>query len=74
MGGQVQQPSNASQYERNGGNFPGSYTGGDAADAAMSRWLQSAGLQHLASPSVDPRHFPNLIPQVSSHSIPFVML
>lgn len=42
--------------------------GGDASDAVMARWLQSAGLQHLASPvastSVDQRLLPNLLMQV----------
>ena len=68
MRGHVQQTTNVSQYDRNGGGFSGSHTGGGAADAAMTRWLQSAGLQHLASPSIDPRHFPNSIPQVIAHS------
>lgn len=40
---------------------------GDAGDAVMSRWLQSAGLQHLASPmasnAVDHRLLPNLLMQ-----------
>nr|AMS24241.1 kinesin 13a protein [Marsilea vestita] len=67
MGGQVQQPSNAPpHYDHHGGMYPGSHTG-DAADAAMARWLQSAGLQHLASPTasstVDPRMLPNLLMQ-----------
>ncbi|KAK1380245.1 hypothetical protein POM88_026989 [Heracleum sosnowskyi] len=37
----------------------------DAGDAVMARWLQSAGLQHLASPSsgVDQRLLPNLLMQ-----------
>lgn len=41
----------------------------DTGDAVMARWLQSAGLQHLASPSastgVDHRLLPNLLMQVS---------
>ena len=38
----------------------------DAGDAVMARWLQSAGLQHLASPTGgnDQRHLPNLLMQV----------
>ena len=41
----------------------------DAGDAVMARWLQSAGLQHLASPVAanngnDQRHLPNLLMQV----------
>lgn len=39
--------------------------GGDAGDVVMARWLQSAGLQHLASPlaSTDQRMLPNLLMQ-----------
>ncbi|KAL5140980.1 Kinesin-like protein KIN-13A [Glycine soja] len=41
--------------------------GGDAGDAVMARWLQSAGLQHLASPlastAIDHRLLPNLLMQ-----------
>ncbi|KAL5163456.1 Kinesin-like protein KIN-13A [Glycine soja] len=39
----------------------------DAGDAVMARWLQSAGLQHLASPlastAIDQRLLPNLLMQ-----------
>lgn len=39
----------------------------DSADSVMSRWLQSAGLQHLASPTasptLDPRLLQNLLMQ-----------
>ncbi|KAG2271774.1 hypothetical protein Bca52824_066329 [Brassica carinata] len=37
----------------------------DAGDAVMARWLQSAGLQHLASPTGgnDQRHLPSLLMQ-----------
>ncbi|KAK1315545.1 Diatom spindle kinesin 1 [Acorus calamus] len=49
-----------------GGSGPGS-TAGDAGDAVMARWLQSAGLQHLASPlasnGIDQRLLPNLLMQ-----------
>lgn len=42
----------------------------EAGDAVMARWLQSAGLQHLASPvastGIDQRHLPNLLMQVLS--------
>lgn len=52
-------------YETTG---PG-LSSGDAGDAVMSRWLQSAGLQHLASPmasnAVDHRLFHNLLMQVN---------
>ncbi|CAO2821963.1 unnamed protein product [Amaranthus hypochondriacus] len=34
----------------------------DAGDAVMARWLQSAGLQHLASP-LTANHMPNLLMQ-----------
>lgn len=62
------QQSNAaaatSLYENPG---PG-VSGGDAGDAVKARWLQSAGLQHLASPmssnAVDHRLLPNLLMQV----------
>ena len=40
----------------------------DAGDAVMARWLQSAGLQHLASP-LTANHMPNLLMQVCSASI-----
>ncbi|KAB2020022.1 hypothetical protein ES319_D07G037700v1 [Gossypium barbadense] len=44
-------------------------TGGDAGDAVMARWLQSAGLQHLAFPltstGIDQRLLPNLLMQVN---------
>ena len=40
----------------------------DAGDAVMARWLQSAGLQHLASPlastGIDHRLLPNILMQV----------
>ncbi|KAJ6844183.1 kinesin-like protein KIN-13A [Iris pallida] len=49
---------------RPGSAAPGS-GGADAGDAVMARWLQSAGLQHLASPlvSADHRALPNLLMQ-----------
>ncbi|XP_051127853.1 kinesin-like protein KIN-13A [Andrographis paniculata] len=66
VGGQMQQSSAAAAtalYENAG---PG-VSGGDAGDAVMARWLQSAGLQHLASPmasnAVDNRMLPNLLMQ-----------
>ncbi|CAM8902730.1 unnamed protein product [Rhodiola kirilowii] len=41
--------------------------GSDAGDAVTARWLQSAGLQHLASPSastgIDQRLLPNILMQ-----------
>ncbi|KAL2506882.1 Kinesin-13A [Abeliophyllum distichum] len=66
VGGHMQQSNAAaatSLYENAG---PG-VSGGDAGDAVMARWLQSAGLQHLASPmssnAVDHRLLPNLVMQ-----------
>ncbi|KAL3648685.1 Kinesin-like protein KIN-13A [Castilleja foliolosa] len=66
VGGQMQQSSGASTtalYENTG---PAG-SGGDAGDAVMARWLQSAGLQHLASPvgsnAADHRMLPNLLMQ-----------
>ncbi|CAH9129780.1 unnamed protein product [Cuscuta epithymum] len=66
MGGQMQQSNTAATalYDH-----PGNATGqaGDAGDAVMARWLQSAGLQHLASPlasnGVDHRLLPNILMQ-----------
>ncbi|PHT49053.1 Kinesin-like protein KIF2C [Capsicum baccatum] len=48
MGGQMQQSNGAATalYDQQGNTSPA----GDAGDAVMARWLQSAGLQHLASP------------------------
>ena len=67
MGGRVQQSSCPSHHDHHGGTFSDSHTG-DSTDAAMSRWLQSAGLQHLASPttshSINPCDLTNLGPQV----------
>nr|GMD68373.1 kinesin-like protein KIN-13A [Ipomoea batatas] len=65
MGGQVQQ-SNAAATALH--DHPGNAShAGDAGDAVMARWLQSAGLQHLASPmastGVDHRLLPNLLMQ-----------
>ncbi|CAH9080176.1 unnamed protein product [Cuscuta europaea] len=66
MGGQMQQSNTAATalYDH-----PGNASGqaGDAGDAVMARWLQSAGLQHLASPlasnGVDHRLLPNILMQ-----------
>ncbi|GAB4843609.1 Kinesin-like protein KIN-13A [Ancistrocladus abbreviatus] len=65
MGGQMQQSNAAATalYDHPGGGFL--YNGGlagDAGDAVMARWLQSAGLQHLASPTTS-NNFPNLFMQ-----------
>lgn len=60
----------AALYDHPGGsmhNNAGPTT--DAGDAVMARWLQSAGLQHLASPlasnGIDQRLLPNLLMQGS---------
>ncbi|KAL3508105.1 hypothetical protein ACH5RR_033487 [Cinchona calisaya] len=66
MGGQMQQSNAAATalYDHPGNGVP---AGSDAGDAVMARWLQSAGLQHLASPlastGVDHRLLPNLLMQ-----------
>ncbi|KAK4354985.1 hypothetical protein RND71_027179 [Anisodus tanguticus] len=61
MGGQTQQNNVAAtalyDHPSNAG------LAGDAGDAVMARWLQSAGLQHLASTGVDQRMLPNLLMQ-----------
>jgi kinesin family protein 2/24 len=64
MGGQMQQNNAAAATALYDGALPTN----DAGDAVMARWLQSAGLQHLASPVAstgnDQRHLPNLLMQV----------
>ncbi|GLT99121.1 hypothetical protein SLE2022_165850 [Rubroshorea leprosula] len=48
-----------------GGSLHNAGPSSDAGDAVMARWLQSAGLQHLASPlastGIDHRLLPNLL-------------
>ncbi|KAL5065442.1 hypothetical protein RYX36_027179 [Vicia faba] len=72
MGGQMHQSNAAAAalYDHAGavplhGAAAGTAT--DAGDAVMARWLQSAGLQHLASPlasnAIDQRLLPNLLMQ-----------
>ncbi|KAK4256614.1 hypothetical protein QN277_006317 [Acacia crassicarpa] len=70
MGGQVQQSNAAATalYDHAGGGpLHNAGPAADAGDAVMARWLQSAGLQHLASPlastSIDHRLLPNLLMQ-----------
>ncbi|CAH2049718.1 unnamed protein product [Thlaspi arvense] len=70
MGGQMQQSNAAATalYEHpGGGSLHNAGIGTDAGDAVMARWLQSAGLQHLASPlassGIDQRLLPNLLMQ-----------
>lgn len=50
-----------------GGTLHNAGPASDAGDAVMARWLQSAGLQHLASPlastGIDHRLLPNLLMQ-----------
>ncbi|KAM5568960.1 kinesin-like protein KIN-13A [Rosa sericea] len=67
MGGQMQQSNAAAAtalYDHPAGNAGPT---NDAGDAVMARWLQSAGLQHLASPlastAIDNRLLPNLLMQ-----------
>ncbi|OIT31518.1 PREDICTED: kinesin-like protein KIN-13A [Nicotiana attenuata] len=63
MGGQMQQSNAAAGtalYDHPPGNAG---PAGDAGDAVMARWLQSAGLQHLATTGVDQRLLPNLLMQ-----------
>ncbi|XP_022138661.1 kinesin-like protein KIN-13A [Momordica charantia] len=54
MGGQMQQSNAAAAtafYDHaGGGTLHNAGPNNDAGDAVMARWLQSAGLQHLASP------------------------
>ncbi|XP_010259584.1 PREDICTED: kinesin-like protein KIN-13A [Nelumbo nucifera] len=72
MGGQMQQSNAAAAaaalYDHPGGpSLHNSGPASDAGDAVMARWLQSAGLQHLASPlsstGIDQRLLPNLLMQ-----------
>ncbi|KAG6726450.1 hypothetical protein I3842_02G081500 [Carya illinoinensis] len=71
MGGQMQQSNAAAAtalYDHaGGGSVHNAGPASDAGDAVMARWLQSAGLQHLASPlasaSIDHRLLPNLLVQ-----------
>ncbi|XP_042517905.1 kinesin-like protein KIN-13A [Macadamia integrifolia] len=72
MGGQMQQSNAAAAaaalYDHPGGtSLHNAGPASDAGDAVMARWLQSAGLQHLASPlastGVDHRLLPNLLMQ-----------
>ncbi|VVA97890.1 unnamed protein product [Arabis nemorensis] len=64
MGGQMQQ-TNAAAAAATALYDAGSTN--EAGDAVMARWLQSAGLQHLASPvastGIDQRQLPNLLMQ-----------
>ena len=71
MGGQMQQSNAAATalYDHpGGGTLHNAGPASDAGDAVMARWLQSAGLQHLASPlastGIDHRLLPNLLMQV----------
>ncbi|OAY56012.1 kinesin-like protein KIN-13A [Manihot esculenta] len=71
MGGQMQQSNAAAAtalYDHAGGGpLHNAGPASDAGDAVMARWLQSAGLQHLASPlastGIDHRLLPNLLMQ-----------
>ncbi|KAJ7955112.1 Kinesin-like protein [Quillaja saponaria] len=69
MGGQVQQSNAAAtalyEHAADSGSLHNAGPASDAGDAVMARWLQSAGLQHLASPlastGIDHRILPNLM-------------
>ncbi|XP_021290299.1 kinesin-like protein KIN-13A [Herrania umbratica] len=71
MGGQMQQSNAAAtalyDHAAGGGSLHNAGPASDAGDAVMARWLQSAGLQHLASPlastGIDQRLLPNLLMQ-----------
>ena len=72
VGGGHMQQSNAvatALYDHAAGGGP-LHNAGPAGDAVMARWLQSAGLQHLASPlastGIDQRLLPNLLMQVTN--------
>jgi hypothetical protein len=77
MGGQMQQSNAAAAtalYDHTGGgSLHNAGPASDAGDAVMARWLQSAGLQHLASPlastGIDHRLLPNLLMQVIISSL-----
>ncbi|PSR85118.1 Kinesin-like protein [Actinidia chinensis var. chinensis] len=67
MGGQMQQSNAAATALYDQGSLHNAGPTTDAGDAVMARWLQSAGLQHLASPlastGTDHRLLPNLLMQ-----------
>ncbi|KAF8017225.1 hypothetical protein BT93_H2424 [Corymbia citriodora subsp. variegata] len=67
MGGQMQQSNAAAATALYDGSLHNAGLPSDTGDAVMARWLQSAGLQHLASPSastgMDHRLLPNLLMQ-----------
>jgi kinesin family protein 2/24 len=81
MGGQMQQTNAAAAaaaatatalYDHAGAGGSLGPTS-DAGDAVMARWLQSAGLQHLASPmastGIDNRLLPNILMQVWTENV-----
>lgn len=78
------QQSNAAAtalYDHPGGGGGSLHNGGpgnDAGDAVMARWLQSAGLQHLASPlasnGIDQRLLPNFLMQVFQRCLSISLL
>ncbi|CAA7057548.1 unnamed protein product [Microthlaspi erraticum] len=67
MGGQMQQNNAAAATALYDGALHNAGPANETGDAVMARWLQSAGLQHLASPvastGIDQRHLPNLLMQ-----------
>ncbi len=67
MGGQMEQNA-AVQHHLHHHNNNHAAAASDSGDAVMARWLQSAGLQHLAAPlaaaALDHRLLPSLLMQV----------
>ncbi|XP_058081353.1 kinesin-like protein KIN-13A isoform X2 [Magnolia sinica] len=63
MGGQIHQSNAAAAAAL----YDAGLASSDTSDAVMARWLQSAGLQHLASPlastGIDHRLLSNLLMQ-----------
>lgn len=77
---QQRNASATSLYDQpaDGGSHHNAGPAGDAGDAVMARWLQSAGLQHLASPvasnGIDQRLLPNLPNLLMQVCFPIVFL
>jgi hypothetical protein len=73
MGGQMEQNAPVQHHVHHSNHAAAAGT--DTGDAVMARWLQSAGLQHLAAPlaaaALDHRLLPSLLMQVPSPPSPF---
>jgi len=71
MGGQMEQNAPVQHHVHHSNHAAAAGT--DTGDAVMARWLQSAGLQHLAAPlaaaALDHRLLPSLLMQVPSPPI-----